>query len=243
MKRIRKATIGIRLSEKLFRLSSLGGLIADEVIAASNSMQLDATYFSQVIRPNAGNSLHLTNEKLGHSLVVDFENIVLNHDFYEQEKEFDSAKLLADFGQIWDAINSVLHVKQVRRVGFVAEYRFPKKTDTSAHLLSTLTKLKPHGMVDKFQLQYESRKATGPHGLPDPSKDDFYNYIQQIYDGAVDSEHSESGYFNANFDVQRYYAPALTKDIPGAAKSLIGEFDKAVQPFFEELIALGLCDA
>lgn len=242
MERIRKATLGVRTADKLFRLSSLNGLIADDLISALNKSSGELTYFSSVLRPNGGSTLQLVNEERGRTLILDFENIALVHDFYDQEKAFDSSQMLSDFKLIWETIDSIMHIKRVRRVGFVAEYRFEKKSEVSAHLLSTLTKLKTHGYLAKFSLQYETRKPTGPHGLPDPSKDDFYNFIRQIYDGSLDNDHAEAGFFNANLDVQRYYAPSLLNGIPSATTQLYAEFEKAVIPFFDELKLLGLCD-
>jgi len=120
---------------------------------------------------------------------------------------------------------------------FVAEYRFAA---TSEHLLTNLTKMKAGGHIDKFQMSFETRHQTGKGGLPDPTKDDFFNVIRQIYDSAMDLDHATRGFVNANLDVQHYYAPALTSEIPRAALGLQQEFDKRCTAFLRGVACFGV---
>ena len=241
MHKVRKATIGIRPTEKMFRVASLSGLVADEIIAASSSKSLAEGYFTNVTKANGGSSLRLTNESLGHYLIVDVENIVFSHDHYDTDREFDADAFFTSFKVLWNSLNSVLKVKRVRRIGYVAEYRFPKKEAASAYLVERITKLKPHGYPDKFSLSYESRRGTSIGGLPDPIKDDFFNHIRQIYDSSADVDHPKSGHYNANLDVQRYYAPPLTKEVSGEVELIRREFERTLPSFFDELVSLGIC--
>jgi len=237
MPRIRKATLGVRSLQKMLRLSSLTGIILDAVLAARTKAPLDENYFTDFQRVNADQQLRLQSEERGHYLTIDTDQILFTHDFYVNDRQFDRDAFHAAFRVIWEAIDPVLKAREIRRVGFVAEYRFAA---TSEHLLTNLTKMKAGGHIDKFQMSFETRHQTGKGGLPDPTKDDFFNVIRQIYDSAMDLDHATRGFVNANLDVQHYYAPALTSEIPRAALGLQQEFDKRAPLFFEELRAFGV---
>lgn len=239
MPRIRKATLGVRSLQKMFRLSSLSGMLADAIIAARTKAPLDEKYFTNYMRANDDTVLRMTNEDRGHFLTIDVDQITFTHDLYEIDREFDRAAFHAAFRVIWEAIDPILKAREIRRIGFVAEYRFAMAAE---HVATSLTRFKLAGHADKFQLSFETRHQAGKGGLPDPTKDDFINVIRQFYDGTMDRDHPATGpgSINANLDVQHYYAPSLTTDIPRAALNLQQEFDKRVPLFFDELGALGI---
>ena len=165
---------------------------------------------------------------------------MFSEDFYEDGRHFSYDTFLREFQLIWEAVQPILKIRDIRRIGFYAEHRFEAKAHPSVQLFEAITKLPRSPIVDKFSMQFEVRKPTGKGGLPDPVKDDFYNYITSIYDSSIDTEHPEVGFFNANLDVQRYYSPALNGDVPGAARAIAQEYQKAEPSFFEHLESLGL---
>jgi hypothetical protein len=235
----KKLLVGVRTVEKMFRVTSMGGLIVDAVLAMRDKPPLDANYFTGIQRAESGTSTRLFHEERGHELIVDLENVIFIHNCYKNDKDTDFDVFLSAFAVIWPAVQGILKVKDIRRIGLVAEYRFPLQ-HSSTKLLSALTRFNTQGIYDKFNLQYETRRGTGMGGLPDPTKDDFFNAIRHIYDSAMDRDLPQEGHYNANLDVQRYYAPAFNGNVVDEAKKLRGELGKQLPLLLAELQRLGL---
>lgn len=212
---IKRFSIGIQPLVRMFRVASLSGVLADSVLAARDSGRLgDDLYYESV-----GVSLPLTmrNDKLGHVLAVSADNVVVTWDYFKSGKSFDFNKVLTEFRAVWSAVNAVLKMRDLRRVGIVTEHRFvPESGHPSKELMSTLTKLDrwdPEGYKDRFRLRWESRAIAQDGTIPNREKADFINQIAEIYDSAVDTDNPQDGAFNVNLDIQRYYAPAVNNDV------------------------------
>lgn len=238
MPKTQKATIGIRPLRKIFRVSSLHGQIADTILAAQGTKPLLDDHFLEVGRANADRTLRMTNEDRGYYLTLDTENVVYTHDLYGKGS-FDFDQFLSEFSCLWGIVNEVMKIREIRRIGYVVEYRFPL-SNPSDTLLKKLTNLSEQGYKDKFQLRFETRMPIGKGGLPDPTKDDFINIIREYYDSSIDGDHATDGAFNANIDVQRYFAPALTGNIPDKIRELKHAHDKATTSFIDQLKKSGL---
>lgn len=240
---IYKATVGIRFSQRMFRISSMTGVLADALLDLRGTKHFPEDHFTSIYREANDNLLKLSNESSGVSFTVDVENLTYTHDCYETGKKFDYAEFLAEIRIIWKVVNEALSIPPVRRIGFVVEHRFPVKEEPSHLLQGTLTPFKVDGFSGRFNLGFESRKPTGYGGLPDPKKDDFYNHIHSYYDSLLDANHPISEHFNANLDVQRYYSPAFKGDVIVEFENVKKEFDKASVSFLDELKKLGLIHA
>jgi hypothetical protein len=237
-----KISVGIRPLERMFRLTSLDGLIAEAVLGARSQEPLDREYFTNIQRASSGDALRLTNPERGNYLIVDFENIIFVNDRYDSLKASDLNAFKTEFRVIWNALQSVAKIRDIRRIGLVCEYRFPLAR-ASERLVSAITRLPASGYCDKFHLQFETRRGTGKGGLPDPSKDDFYNYIKTIYDSTADTDHPESAHYNANLDVQRYYAPVFNGNVTNELDALAIEFNRQQPAFMAEIQKLDLGNA
>lgn len=238
MSKVYKATVGVKLLRKMFRMSSLHGVLADAVLEAQGTKPLHDDHFLEVSRINSDTMLRLSNDDKGYVLTVDSDGVTYTHDLYGK-RSFDFDSFIKEFRALWGILNNVLEIKSVRRIGFVTEYRFPMK-NPSEKLVGSLIKVPSSGYHDKFQLIFESRVPTGSGGLPDATKDDFISTIRQYYDSSLDSEHPESDHINATLDVQHYYAPALKGGIPAEFEKLKHEHEKAERSFIENLASFGL---
>lgn len=108
----------------------------------------------------------------------------------------------------------MLHVRNIRRIGIVAEHQIPAKdAKASEALLGTLTSITSAGHPAKFILKIEDRRFPTKGGIPDFKKDDFINVIREYYDSDVDADHANDGHINANIDVQRYYSPLFNGNV------------------------------
>jgi hypothetical protein len=241
MPKVYKAVIGVKPVTKIFRVRSMGGELADAVLAARGSHGLSDDFYTNVGFSPANTAVRLNNDALGNVLLVDLENIVFTKNLYENGKQFDFDDFCSQFRAVWEVANSVLQVKNIRRIGYVAEFRFPVKNAASKHLLESLTKLNCVGHADKFTLSFESRNLTDDGKIPDWDKGDFINVIRQLYDSAIDTENATPGFLNANLDVQRYYAPAFNGRVADEVMKLHNRhFQGASKIYFEQLRKLGL---
>lgn len=94
---VKKFTLGIRPSQKLFRLSSLMGLVIDAVLSCRGEKDIDEEYYSEVSRNVDSSVLLLRNEDRGNILKIDMENVVFTKDLYETDRHFDMDKTIQEF--------------------------------------------------------------------------------------------------------------------------------------------------
>lgn len=241
MAKIWKATIGIRPINKMFRVLSVGGSIIDALIGLRGGKVLNDDYFDTGGISNNRQAIRISNESQGNYVNVSVEDVVFIKDFYATGKQFDLNDFLAEFRAIWSAIDSVLKVRDIRRIGFVGEHRFPAASGASATLLRHLTKLEPSGHPDKFSLRFETRSFNTDGSVPDEGKGAFVNVIREYYDASQDVQHPEPKFINANLDAQRYFAPAFNGDISGEFLRLYNKtFVPATKDLTRELKELGL---
>jgi len=242
MPNIKKAVVGIRPVRKLFRIDSLWGSSTDAVLDLRDQGPFRDDYFTSVTYSPDQTTVSLRNEIFGNFLTMTAEHIVFTKDYYSGESRFVFEEFLKEFRLIWEALDSVLKLRNIRRIGFVGEHRFPYAKGPTGHLVSTLTKLKYGGYADKFGLTFESRSMVGGN-VPDPKTGDFINIIRSIYDGSRDTDHPEEGCINANLDVQRYYAPSASGRVADEFLKLYNkEYIPASQEFFEQIDKLGVRD-
>lgn len=241
MAMIQKATVGILFSERMFRLSSLSGVLTDDLLALRGKI-IDSDSFETIGRDPHNFNLRLYNEDAGVFLNITLESIVFTRDLYNSADHFDFDTFLDEFQAIWRAFDTRLKVPGIRRIGFVTEQRFQAGSNSNQLLVDRLTTLKFTGFPAKFHLSFEDRKNVGIGGLPDPTKDDFINVIRTYYDSLLDVEHPEADSINANLDVQRYYSPFFKGNPFDEIRKLKNEYDKAALKFIGDLNGFGIRD-
>lgn len=235
MSKIQKATIGIAFSTNMYRLSTLSGQLADELLKLRGN-SIPNEYFANIGRGDLQNvSLSLFNKEIGVHFGITQTEISYTFDFYNSENIFSFEKFINQFEAIWNTSNSVLKFPLIRRIGFVTEQRIYAGSKSNNILLDNLTTMKPNGFPARFQLTYDDRINTGKSGLPDYTKDDFINIIRSYYDSLLDVNHPEPDHINGNLDVQRYYAPNLSGTPIEEIRKLKSHYDKASIEFVSHL--------
>jgi len=243
MPKIRKLVIGVRPAKKIFRLTSQVGLVLDRIVDAVGDTFPD-DYVKLVQKTPDEHHASLISEDGSTALTLNLENILLAKDYYDSHNHCDINKILSEFNSVWSIINSILKLRDIRRIGIYAEYRFqPGKDNASAELLSLFTNLNRDGVLAKANLSFECRHLAKKEEKLDIKKSDFINIIENYYDSELDTEHSAKGVINANIDVQRYFSPLLNSGVESELAKLSREFDKASGDFFDRLKKLGLSDA
>lgn len=233
MIQVSKFTIGIRPSSKMFRITSLSGSLIDSILELRGSKLIHDNYFSEVSRNQDSGGISLKDESGTNTLRIDLDNIIFTKDHYESEKKLNIETTLNEFHELWKVVNASLKIHDIRRIGLVAEHRFPTtKNNAGKLLLDKLTSLESHNHPAKLTLRYEDRRLTKEGAIPDIKKSNFINVIREYYDSELDIDHPEDDNVNVNIDVQQYYSPLLNG-------SIFQEIIKLKKVFDEERTKLG----
>lgn len=227
-----KFIVGIRPSSKIFRLSSLEGMIIDSILSLRGKKPIEAEYYSEVATNIEQGAFRLQNNELGNIIRVDQSNIIFIKDSYETGNVINTEKVLGEFYEIWSAINKVLKLNDVRRIGIAAEFRISSDVNNiNIKALEVFSKISPPKHPGKFHLRYEDRREAKTGKIPDIEKSDFVNVIYDYYDSEMDVDHPKPGLLNTNIDVQRYFSPLLTKNIWEEVKIQKRKFDNEIKDF------------
>jgi hypothetical protein len=211
MPAIKKFTIGIRPAAKLFRVASLSGELIDAVLAARKDKRFGDDYFKEVGFSENRDTVNLKNDDGTNSLTVSLQDVVFaKHVYTSPLPRVNAEKTLEEFAHLWQVVQSVLRIGEVRRIGVVAEFRVYDVPGPSKQLIEKLTRLDTPNHPARFRLHYEKRMATQESVAPDIEKDDFENLIYDYYESTQDNDSKEPNAFNANIDFQRYYQPAIS---------------------------------
>lgn len=236
---VKKITIGIAPFAKMFRVSSQGGTAVDSLLRL-RSKSLPDDFFEEVASDGDRKNFRIMKSDLSNVVQITEESIAFSRDFYVAGGSYDFSKLLAEFRIVWSAINKVLAVNDIRRIGIVAEYRYDVDANKpSKWLRENLTTLKSQRVTEKFLLRFEEREFAASGVAPDPQKSDFVNYIYNYYDGALDGQHPQSGALNASLDVQRYFTPVHNGDVVDEVQKLHKYFVAAEKNLDGHLKSMG----
>lgn len=235
-----KLSIGIRPSRAMFRLSTVGGSLIDELLSTTESSKTFKKIFKHVEQDGVKHHFRLVGDD--HNFFVGINDIQYSIDNYDSKNIIDIDKEVERFISLFAVVNNSLKIKDIRRMGMVCEYRLSSNTEQpSKELIEKLTKFKTEGYPAKFSLQFEQRTPiTNTNGLPDFRNQDFWNVIENIYDGEVDADHSAQKMINLMLDVQRYYHPFLNEKAENAIKALAEKYKKQYQIFIEKNKLLGI---
>ncbi|MEQ8857599.1 MAG: hypothetical protein RIC56_03035 [Pseudomonadales bacterium] len=222
---IQKLTIGVRPALKVFRLHTLGGSLVDSLLAARGSTKpLAPDYFHTIGTNVEKGAYRLASEDNSNVLTMQPADVIFTKDAYDLESSIDLGEFLREFDAIWKVLDETLHFRDVRRIGIVAETRIWGKSAHRSlfHRLMNLDIPNPF----KLNLRFEERRQTKEGLAPDLEKSDYVNIIHSYYASSLDTEHPEDDAVNANLDVQRYYMPWLTSDVPRSAAQVSRTFER-----------------
>ena len=243
MPHIRKFTIGILPFAKMFRVHGLGGAATDAVLKIRGK-GLPDDYFDEIAVNAERTAYRLTGGDQVNSLHITEESITFTKDYHEADGNFSFKKTIEELRLIWPAIQSVLSVSEIRRIGMVAEYRFAVPHKHPSVWLREKLLVQPSAMVtDKFSLRFEEREFARDGIAPDPKKADFINFIYHYYDSAIDASHPAPDCADVNVDVQRYFAPMLTGNVIDECTKLHRSFELAESRVHESMKKMGASDA
>jgi len=236
---IKKLTVGIMPAVQMFRVSTLSGQIADNIVASLKDKPIrNAEYFTELSGPSVA-AFQLRNKERGNYLLINPGNIVFTQERFKSHVDIE--KFIEEFAQLWGVIDDVLEVQQVRRVGMVAEHRVFGVDDPSKVLQDALTKYPTSDHVGKFYCSFEKRipleRAASPINV---KVDAFTNILYQFYDAEMDAESPEADAFNVNLDVQRYYTDETGDKVLNEVRSLKRDFETHWRDFQAQIKGLGL---
>lgn len=241
MLKISKFSIGVRTSSKMFRVTTLAGSLIDNILDLRGSKKISNEYFSEVSKNLEQGQLKLNSNLNGNSLLIDLDNIILTKDFYEESKKLDLKAAIEEFDELWTCINNTLKIKDVRRIGLVAEHRLEVDEGASTmQLLEKYTSQNSTSQASKFMLKYENHSLAKDGKIPDPEKSSFVNIIREYYDSELDANHPAKGHINTNIDVQQYYSPLLSSNIHTEILKLKKTFNDEWELLETELKSKGL---
>ncbi|CAB3798816.1 hypothetical protein [Pararobbsia alpina] len=235
---VKKLSLGFRPENKAFRTDSLRGTLIDALLDARGSTIPD-TFYAGILDPSPPSVISMANQEEGNVLYIDRDNVVFTKDTYKNNGHVDLDKTFGEFRKVWNVIQKVLNLRNIRRIGMLAELRFEAAKNNNLELLSLLSKIPARENTAHFVLQYEHRSP--PSNAPlDILKGAFTNTIYQFYDSAVDAASPAEGKINANIDFQRYYSPTLNDRVFEEAQKHLFQFKKELTKFDSEITALGI---
>lgn len=237
-----KLTIGMKTSRPMFRLSAIGGLLIDELLANTTHLKSFSKVFKLVEQDGVKNNFRLSGDN--HNFYVGLNDIQYSIDYYNSKSILDIDYEISRFISLYEVVNNSLEINDIHRIGMVCEYQVSTKTTyVSKELLEKITNYKPDGYPAKFSLQFEQRHPiTNAVGIPDFKNLDFWNIIETIYDSEIDTEHSTPESISLMLDVQRYYSPYMNDKPANALKALLEKYKKQLQSFVEKNRFLGIAD-
>jgi len=241
MIKINKISIGIRPSSRMFRVTSMAGVLIDNILDLRGGKIIHDEYFSEVFRNLDQGRISLKDEAGTSVLRIDLDNVIFTKDHYESEKKLNIDSVLNEFHELWKSVNGALKIKDIRRIGIVAEHRINLvKNSASKALLENYTSLGSSGHPAKLMLRYEDRRLTKEGAIPDIKKSNFINVIRDYYDSELDVDHPEDDCINSNIDVQQYYSPLFNGTVYEEVIKLRRIFEDEWKRLGEELKSKGL---
>jgi hypothetical protein len=238
---VKKITIGIAPFAKMFRIPAMGGAAVDALLAL-RSKSLSDDFFDEVGVDSDRRWFRVSKAGGANSLMIHEDSVAFTKDYYGPGGTFDFDKVFTEFKLVWSAVNKVLGVRDIRRIGIACEYRYQVPGgNPSSWIRTNFTKFaSPQSRAtEKMNIRFEERELTTDGKAPDPLKANFTNYIYQYYDSSMDADHPQDGAVNGLLDVQRYFTPVLNGDVTDEILKLRRSFVAAEKAFDGQLKSLG----
>jgi hypothetical protein len=240
---IKKFVVGIRPASKMFRVVSGWGEIADHILGARGSKTLPEDYYTHIRQAEGAQVTTFVGEQNGNELRLTPDNVVFIKNQYSNTGGVNMDRALREFAEIYRLLDKILPIRDVRRIGLVAEMRFwPKSKDPSRELFDKITSFRSGGIKAKFNLSIERRYPSNSVIQFDSEKDDFVNIIWNIYDSQLDRDKSDVEAFNVNCDVQKYYTPSFNGDLVKEVNALRKKYQTEVEETLQMLKGVGLLE-
>lgn len=234
--KLKKLTIGVRPQVTIFRVSSLGGLIADKILDSRNTKNLTEDYFTLVQRSPEIGTINLTDKDQTHNLLIGQNDINFTKDYYDTNNSIDVKEFIKEFHYLYGIVNEILKLNDVRRIGLAGEYRFEVKDITASEFLIRNITGFDTNIPAKFNLRFEDRYPSNDKEKFDIKTSEFINVIHDYYDSVID-QHKEEGHINCNIDVQYYYAPPIKSVTTGELNKIINKYkeeEKKINSYLKE---------
>jgi hypothetical protein len=243
-----KVVIGITFNKKNFKLSSVGGLIADDLIEKSKETSLKGgfPYFDQMMSSadfvNPGFTLV---SSVGHAaLEIQPQHVLFTRSSSDPQSAISIEKTSEELLAFYKIISKALGAPSIRRIGVVGEYfvSLDSTDNSSSFLLSKFSpKLSALGRQTRFHLTFDDVQFDGPVSDFNSQTSDYWNCIYSIYPSELDDYYSEGG-FRSSLDVQKYFNPAKN-DLAKELRLVVERLKARRKNYKEDLIGLGLLDA
>jgi hypothetical protein len=143
--KLNKITIGTRFNKNSFRLSSLGGLIIDEILGLRESnKKLSNDFLTKFTSSNDVNNLHVKfiDDKGINTLTIQSDQFTFSKVAPNDEATVNLDKVIEEFEILWKTANKILNFPDTRRIGIVGEFNIKATNETSAsnQLISSMLK-------------------------------------------------------------------------------------------------------
>jgi hypothetical protein len=216
--KLNKIVIGVRFNKQTFRLSSLGGIVIDEILGLRESnKKLSNDFLTKFTSSNDANSLHVKflDDKGVNSLAIQSDQFIFSKAAISEDATVNLDKAIEEFEILWKAANKILNFPDTRRIGIVGEFNIKATNETSAsnQLISSMLKWTAPEHSGHFNLQFEDRELHADGSIPDKETADFWNSIYTFYPSDDDRDIPQKGKINANCDIQKYFNPAKSDPI------------------------------
>jgi hypothetical protein len=216
--KLNKITIGTRFNKNSFRLSSLGGLIIDEILGLRESnKKLSNDFLTKFTSSNDVNNLHVKfiDDKGINTLTIQSDQFTFSKVAPNDEATVNLDKVIEEFEILWKTANKILNFPDTRRIGIVGEFNIKATNETSAsnQLISSMLKWGAPEHSGHFTLEFEDRELHTDGSIPDKETADYWNSIYTFYPSDEDRDNPQKGKINANCDIQKYYNPAKADPI------------------------------
>ncbi|WP_345985981.1 hypothetical protein WCX49_02395 [Sulfurimonas sp. HSL-1656] len=234
-----RVVIGVMLNKRLFRLSSIGGLVIDALLDLETKK--GHPFFSEIGYTGSKENdytISLRGQDGRYSLTITQDQFILKKTSLD-ENPVNIPNVISDFDVFWKAANKIISFPSIRRIGFVGEHQIDLDEKKRNEMMQKFVTFSVPDYLGKFQLTFENRRLTTSGDIADKLVDDFWNTIYTIYLSEQDETPTENK-LNINIDVQRYYNPAKTdpiKEINNIKAKYIEDKDQFIANF--DLSGLG----
>jgi hypothetical protein len=244
--KLNKIVIGTLFNKKAFKLSSLGGIVIDEILSLrETNKKLSNEFLTKFTSSNDANNLYVKfiDDKGINTLTIQSDQFIFSKAASSDEATVNFDKVIEEFEILWKAANKILSFPDTRRVGVVGEFHINATNDTSAsnQLISSILKWSPPEHSGSFLLEFEDRELHSDGSIPDKKTSDYWNSIYTFYPSERDRDIPQKGKINANLDLQKYYNPAKSDPIR-ELQSIKKKFATKKSDFKDKVKELGLTE-
>ncbi len=243
---LHKIVIGVLFNKKMFKISSVGGALADDLIqlSADTAIKGGMKYFDQLATntDNSNCSYSLLDSVGKNSIEISTTQTVFTRLSASADSSLNAEKVIQEFLPFYRLINKSLNNPAIRRIGLVGEFFTLNGTNNkSTKFVSTLTKFKLKGTSSRFHLSFNDRDDTLDIVGLDAATADYWNCNYSFYPTELDSSRPTEGGMATNIDIQKYYNPAKT-DISKELKIVLARFKDKRRTLKAELDEMGFID-